>query len=74
MWGINVIHENICSLTGVIIGVTVSTDNGDNQYLTKVEYEKLLKNREGLLNDIPTFINVVIKNVKENGKLMRQVV
>tara|TARA_R110000744_G_scaffold59659_2_gene123987 strand:+ start:443 stop:601 length:159 start_codon:yes stop_codon:yes gene_type:complete len=50
MWGINVIHENICSLTGVIIGVTVSTDNGDTQYLTKVEYEKLLKNREGLLN------------------------
>jgi hypothetical protein len=46
MWEINVIRENRCDLTGTLVGVTVSTDNGDTQYLTDVEYEKLLKNRE----------------------------
>lgn len=46
MWEINVIQEHVCDLTGILNGVTVSTDNGDTQYLTGKEYEKLLKNRE----------------------------
>lgn len=46
MWEINVIQEHVCDLTGVLNGVTVSTDNGDTQYLTGEEYDKLLKNRE----------------------------
>ncbi len=46
MWGISIVHENRCDLTGALIGVTVSTDNGDTQYLTEFEYKNLLKNRE----------------------------
>tara|TARA_R110000803_G_scaffold1618_2_gene5167 strand:- start:2122 stop:2298 length:177 start_codon:yes stop_codon:yes gene_type:complete len=46
MWEINVIQEHRCDLTGTLIGVTTSTDNGDTQYLTELEYENLLKNRK----------------------------
>ena len=46
MWGINIIQEHRCDLTGALNGVTVSTDNGDTQYLTDVEYMKLIKKRE----------------------------
>jgi len=46
MWEINVIQEHRCDLTGALIGVATSTDNGDTQYLTELEYENLLKNRK----------------------------
>ena len=46
MWEINIIQEHRCDLTGDLIGVTTSTDNGDTQYLTELEYENLLKNRK----------------------------
>ena len=46
MWEINVIKEDMCDLTGVLIGVTISTDNGDTQYLTVDEYDKLMEDRQ----------------------------
>jgi hypothetical protein len=46
VWEINVVREHICDLTGTLLGVTVSTDNGDTQYLTDVEYTKMVKKRE----------------------------
>lgn len=46
MWGINVINEHHCDLTGVLLGVTVCVDNGDTQYLTIGELEIFKKNRK----------------------------
>jgi hypothetical protein len=41
MWEINIVSKHVCDLTGVVIGVVVSTDNGGTQYLTENEYNKL---------------------------------
>ena len=46
MWEINIIQEHRCDLTGDLIGVTTSTDNGDTQYLTELEYVNLIKKRQ----------------------------
>jgi hypothetical protein len=46
MWKINIVREHYCELTGVIVAVTVSVDNGDTQYLTIDEYNTLVKNRK----------------------------
>ena len=51
MWEISITQEHHCELTGIINGVTVSTDNGDTQYLTIDEYNQMVKNRKELWKD-----------------------
>ena len=45
MWGITVIDKHYDN-SGSIVGVLVSVDNGDTQYMTMSEYDKFIKKRQ----------------------------
>ena len=45
MWGVTITNKHFNS-KGELIGVTVTVDNGDTQYMTIESYDKFLKNRE----------------------------
>ena len=44
-WGFSITQKHF-SKNGELIGVTVTVDNGDTQYMTIESYDKFLKNRE----------------------------
>lgn len=44
-WGITITNKHF-DKNGNLIGVTVTVDNGDTQYMTIESYNKFLKNRE----------------------------
>jgi hypothetical protein len=43
-WGFSITEKHFDD--GKLIGVTVTVDNGDSQYMTIESYNKFLKNRE----------------------------
>jgi hypothetical protein len=45
MWGVTITNKHF-SKQGELIGVTVTVDNGDTQYMTIGSYDKFLKNRK----------------------------
>lgn len=45
MWGVTITNKHF-NKQGELIGVTVTADNGDTQYMTIESYDKFLKNRE----------------------------
>jgi hypothetical protein len=44
-WGFSITQKHF-SKDGELIGVTVTVDNGESQYMTIESYNKFLKNRE----------------------------
>ena len=45
MWGVTITNKHF-NKQGELVGVTVTVDNGDTQYMTIESYDKFLKNRE----------------------------